>query len=454
MHHYKKTLSFIIFLILFLKPFLVLGETFSYEEIINTALKYSPRLKEKAYEMNIANAVYKQSLSYFYPQISLSTRTEKFENLAETTGFIIVGGQVIGGQPDEWRTGLYLTAEYYISNLYKRWFDTSYYRLLKEVTHYDCRAEVKRLLKDITDLYAKIIEGKIKLKYSELILDKLKEIHSLEMVAYEKGEVSYEDLLKTEAEIEAALKEQTNIRRELKVYLSDLSWITGKRLTLEDNFLSIPAKGEIHEIEFSGRITDLSEYKAQLKQIRAFEERLKSVKMSYLPDIIFYARYDLYGSSLDTFGDALGNVEKTAFTTGIFITLPLFDGGRIKWEKMRTLYELERQKERLKSIEIEKGREIDNFYLTYKETKDNLRRYKNLLEYYKKLFYIEKRAYELGEKSKIELLQIEKDLLSLERDTKITENTLASLEKKIEIELSEGSGYAGESFVYYRACKY
>ena len=97
---------------------------------------------------------------------------------------------------------------------------------------------MKRLLEDITDLYSQVVEAKTKLKYSDLILGKLKEIYELKKLSYDKGELSYEELLKTSAEIESALKEQTNMKRELNVYISNLSWLTGKKLSHEHNFNS------------------------------------------------------------------------------------------------------------------------------------------------------------------------------------------------------------------------
>jgi len=123
-------------------------------------------------------------------------------------------------------------------------------------------------------------------------------------------------------------------------------------------------------------------------------------------------------------------------------------------KKMKALYELERQKERLRATEEEKGMEIENLYLNYKEVQNNVNRYKNLLQHYKKIVQIAKKAYDLGERSMIELLEAEKDLLAIERDMKITENTLATLEKKIEIETEEVLEYARKYFGYDGACKY
>ena len=104
-----------IFLVLWLNS-LSFAETFTYEKILKLAIENSPILKAKSYDVEISSLSYKQSYANILPQFSVSNRVERFENLTETTGFITVGGQVIGGQPDEWRTAVYLTGEYYLSN--------------------------------------------------------------------------------------------------------------------------------------------------------------------------------------------------------------------------------------------------------------------------------------------------------------------------------------------------
>ena len=93
------------------------------------------------------------------------------------------------------------------------------------------------------------------------------------------------------------------MKRELNVYISNLSWLTGKKLSHELNFVEMPAKGKISVIQLSDNIKNSPEYKAQIKLVEAFEKRLKATNVSFFPDIIFYARYDLYGSSFESLGN-------------------------------------------------------------------------------------------------------------------------------------------------------
>jgi len=167
-----------------------------------------------------------------------------------------------------------------------------------------------------------------------------------------------------------------------------------------------------------------------------------------LPDVILYARYDLYGSSYYNLKESLDNLQKTAFTAGIFLTMPIFDGGRLYWEKEKSFLELKKQEERIKQLKQEKVREIQSVYLSYTELKNALKRYENLINYYKKIFDITEKAHILGEKSKLEILETKKDMASLQRDMKVTENSIANLEKKLEIEIN------GELITYGEYCTY
>jgi len=422
------------------------AETFTYEKILKLAIENSPILKAKSYDVEIFSLSYKQSYANILPQISLGNRIEKFENLTPTKGFITVGGQVIGGQPDEWRTAIYLTGEYYLSNWYKKLPEISYYEKLKEYSIYDCQTELKRLIKDVLDAYSALIETQIKLNYSNMILNQLKEIQSLKRSMYEKGEISYEALLKTEAEIETMLKEQAELKRQFSIALLRISELAGKKFSLEDTFQEIELKDNFNFTE--PNIETFPEFKAQLKQKEALEERLNIAKRNFLPDVVLYTRYDLYGSSYYSFRESLDNLQKTALTAGIFLTMPIFDGGRLYFEKQKAFLELKKQEERIRQVKQEKFREIQSFYLSYTELKNTLKGYENLMKCYQKILDITEKAYTLGEKSKLEILETKKDIASIQRDMKVTENSLANLEKKLEIEIN------GKSHAYEEYCSY
>jgi outer membrane protein TolC len=429
----------IFILIFFCLSSLSIAEEYNYEDIVKLAVKNSPAIKVKVYDVEISTINYKQAFAYIFPQTSIGSRIEKYDNLANKTNFITVGGQVIGGQPDERRASIYLSGEYYLSNLYKKLPEIDYYKILKDYSIFDCQATLKGLIKDIIDSYSALIEAKTKIYYSNLLLEQLKEIYNLKKLMYEKGEISNEELLKTEAELESLLKEQTELKRQFNLALLRISELTGRKFSNEDDFKEVALKSNLNFDK--PELETLPEFKAQIKQKEALEQRVRIAKLSFLPDLVLYTRYDLYGSSYYSFRESLNRVRQTAFTAGIFLNMTIFDGGRLYWEQKKTLLELRKQEERLRHIKQEKYREIESLYTSYKELQNTIKKYENLIKYYQKILDIENKAFTLGEKSKLDVLETKKEIISLQRDRKITENSLANLEKKLEIELTGDNVY-------------
>lgn len=442
-------IAFIIFLLGLSSSY---AETITYKDIIKAAIDNSPRIKVKREDINILEANYKQSVAGLFPEITLNSRIEKFENLKTEGGLTTIAGQVVGGQPDEWRTTLYLSGEYYLSNWYKRRHETTYYEKLKEASNYDCDIEAKKLLRELTDIYSALSEGRIKLKYSDEMLKKLREIHVLKKRSYGEGEISYEELLKTEAEIVNAEREQTNIQREIKEYLSRLAWYTGNTYGGGEDIEHLVFEGRPFPKEVLGRMEDTPEYIARQKELEAMRERLISIKNNFLPDISVYTRYDLYGSNTESLSGSFDNVRKTAFTAGVFATMPLFDGGRRKWERVKTTHEIRKQEENIRTVKEEKGRDVESLHISYSELHRTLEHYRKLMEKYRQMLYIAKKAHSLGDRSMIDVFEMEKDVLSIERDIRVTENSKAAIEKKLFLETDYRRFI--EEFYGDRACKY
>ena len=407
----------------------------TYREVLAEALRYSPRLRMLREEIYIRDALYHRSLSSFWPSLSLNARMERFENLLPSSGVVTAGGEVIGGQPDEWRNSFYLSAEYRLSSFYKNWPEKEYYRHLREEAACRHEAEVRRLLRRVTRAYGAVVETRIKLEYAEKILARLKEIARLEEELYRKGELAREEVIRTRAEIEAHLRETERLRSELARELSTLSRYTGKSFGPEEDFESLRP-----EMEPKGKpAPELSpEYLAERARLLALRESRKAAERERLPDLTAYARYDLYGASTRSMGEALDETRATAFTFGVFLSLPLFDGGYRKWERVRAFHELKRQREALRLAELEKTREIRDLRLRYESTRRSLRSYENLLQHYRKLHRIAVSARKLGGGSEIDVLRLERDLLSVERDLRVTRNTLALLEKLLLLETDPG----------------
>jgi outer membrane protein TolC len=428
------------------------GEMLTYKDVVRETIKTSARVKVKGEDINISEANYRQSVSYLYPELTLNSRIEKFDTLKQQGGISTISGQVISGTRDEWRTTLYLMGEYYLSNWYRKFYDVSYYEKLKEASIYDCEIETKKVLREITDIYSALYEAKIKLKYSGDIIKRLEGIIAFKKRLFKDGEISYEDILKAETEMVNAEKERTNIIKDLKEYLGKLSWYTGRTYKEDVLIDELVLQGKPFTNEILKKIENIAEYKARLKELEALKEKYKSIAKNFLPDLSVYGRYDLYGSNPETLRGSFDDVRKTAFSAGFFATIPLFDGGKRKWERVRTVHEIRKQEEYIKSVTEEKGRDLDALYVNYSELSKTLKHYMELTDRYRKMLNITKKAFGLGERSMIDVLEMEKDTLSIERDLKVTENSKANIEKKIFLETDYGNFIT--EFYGDRTCKY
>lgn len=410
------------------------GAGITYKGVIKDIMDASAKLKVKAEDINISEANYRQSLSSLYPEINLNTRMEKFESLNKQNGLSTISGQVVSSAQDEWRTTASFSGEYSLSNFYKKNHEISYYERLKESMFYDCDSEVKKLLREITDIYSALSEGKIKLGHIDEIIKRLENIQALKKRSHEEGEISYEELLKAEAEIENAEKERSGIKSDIKEALARLSLYAWKIFSEDEEVEKLSLNGKSFSAPALRKVEDSPEYMVKQKELEALREKMKSIKNNFLPDVSVYSRYDFYGSNSESFKNSFDEFRRTAFTTGIFAVIPIFDGERRKWERIKSSHEIKKQEESIKVVKEDKLRDIETLHISYSALSKTIDHYSRLIGKYRQLLDITKKAQELGERSMIDMLEMEKDMLSIERDIKVAENSKAAIEKKLFLE--------------------
>lgn len=398
----------------------------------------SARVKIKQTDIKIYETIFKQHRSSLYPKFTLNTRMEHLDILNEEEGTTSIFGQVVGGEQDEWRTTGYLMGEYYLSNWYKNWDEIGYYEDLQGVAVLDCDVEIKKLLREITDIYRLIKEGKIKLAYSEDILNRSEKVSALIKRAYEAGERSYEDVLQTENELLAVEKERVEIFREINDNLIKLSTYTGNRYTDDIAVEEVKPEEGFSPNNLNVSADHTPEYMVDQKSLEALKRRVRGIKKNFWPDLVLYGRYDYYGNDPEYLNKSIDDLEDRSFSAGISLSVPLFDGGEKKWARAQMIQEMKKQEQKTSLTLVEKSREIDNLLLSYSGYVKRLEYYKKISERYKKLSYISTRSHELGERGMIDLLNMEKEALSIDRDMEVIENSIAFIEKIIFLEANYG----------------
>jgi outer membrane protein TolC len=430
------------------------AETLTYRDAIRDALKNSARIRVKVEDINISDSVYRQNFAGLHPVISANSRFERHENLDRRSnqGFDTVSGEIVGGDPSAWRSSLYLSGQYFFSHLYKKRFEATYYERLRDMKAYECDIEVKKLLREVTDVFSAAAEGKIKLRYTSEILSLLHQILHLKKQAFSQGQVSYEEVLKTEAEAAAAEKERAVISKEFRENLERLYSYTGKAYVNDMEIEGFVSDGKKEIADLHKLIENTPEYKARVKELEANKFKAKAADNNFLPDISMYGRYDYYGSNLSGIDNAMRDIRETGYSAGILITLPLFDGGVQKWERKRNQYEIRKQEATIKAAAEEKGRDIKTLSAGYTELSKALKHYRKLVDQYDKMLTIAMKAYGLGERSVMDLKEMEKESLSAKRDLKVTEQTMAVYEMRLLLE-ADYKNFVTEHYGD-RTCKY
>jgi outer membrane protein TolC len=308
------------------------------------------------------------------------------------------------------------------------------------------------MIREVTDIFRSIAEGKIKLKYANEILARFREISKLKKEALAKGQFSYEDVLKAETDVLNTQKDITTINKEIRENFENLRNYTGKSYSTDMEIVTLPFHSQLSITDETRVIEGTPEYKARRKELEAVRFKQKSTGNNFLPDISIYGRYDLYNSSPNSMDDSLKDVRPTDYSVGVYINLPLFDGGARRWERKKTLHELKKAEENARLVFNEKNKEIKTLQVGYLEISKSRIHYNKLNEQYKKIIEINKKSRFLGERSNLDIMELEKDALTVERDLKIIEHTMAVYEKQLSLELNFNEfvgDYGGD-----RTCKH
>ncbi len=434
---YKIILAVLFIILIVFINHTVHADVLIYGDAVIDSMRHSADLRMKIEDIRISDAQYRENFAGLYPTLNVAGRAERYENIdtRNQTTIDTIGNEVVGGSQSAWRSSVYLMGQYYLSHWYKKRYEASYYEKLRDSSIHQCETEAKKTLRDVTEIFGTLLEGKIKLKYSTGILNRLYEILKVKKEAFAVGQYSYEDVLKAESDAVNMEKEITKIKKEISETSLRLSGYTGSRYSENTEVEQLIVAGHLPLIEEKIVIAETPEYKARRKEMEAIRYKEKAAGNNFLPDISIYGRYDFFNSSPESLDASLRDTRPASYSVGLLVNLPLFDGGVKKWERQRNLYEIRKQEENIRATFEEKNKAIKTLQAGHEALSKQYKHYKKLNEQYEKMLEISNKAYILGERSKIDIIELEKDALAMERDLKITEQSMAAYEKQFALEL-------------------
>lgn len=280
-------------------------------------------------------------------------------------------------------------------------------KLIAEDTFHSNRQE---LIYNVTSVFYKIGQLEKLLEANEASVKRL-ETHKRNVELFLKaGTVPMVELLKTESELAHARRNALLAGNDLESAYELLRTLMGiedgRRVSVVIEELSSYKHGL--EEGAARALSQRPDYRAILKRERLAEERVRLVEGKRLPDI------SLSGEYSERSGDRIALKEN--WSVALRLSLPIFDGGRIRAEVNRAKKEKEKVKEEERTLRLEILREIKDAYLQIENAGKRLEVSEKGIKTARENLRIELLKYETGGGTSAEVIDAQTALLRAETD--------------------------------------
>ena len=376
--------------------------SYSYEALLNHALKSSPNAKISRLNIDEAKAQYDLAKSNFYPTISLSANSEYSKRFDETYSPAYISDSSLA-QSTSYQNSISLNLRY---DIFK--FRSDYYNAKSALTHINttqfqnCEDEFKIAL-NLLELYYKALNLNYQIKSNE----ELKELYEI-LANYSNrlnnaGQMDNVDKTQYAIKLSQIKANLLSLKNQANLTLNQIYEISNLQISNLDSLIEFDTQN-LNIILESINFKDTYIFKKLQSELEENILALKSLQRANFPTISLYAKYDLYGSDKDEYWQAHKNINRHGYRVGVSINYEIFDGGRKdsqikRQEIINEKLKLQSQSEKLK-FQKEK-RDIMDFLAI----KDNLQNsLKAINNQSKKIKNNISRLNKIGEKSKIELV--------------------------------------------------
>ena len=337
----------------------------SFDEILAKAKEHSYDLQIADYNILISKQGIRVARSEYFPKLNFSAGTEYTKNFrdANETTVMSIGDAFINPYT-RYQSVLGINVGYNLFDFGVRGGNLKIAKedvLLKEL---ETKQKLQEMNLTLLDSYTKIL-------ITSKQIEQNKEVLALE----EKNLEYYERLYKAKEISKTELNGQRVKVKNIKNKISDLTSIEQDSL----NWLSFYT-GDVYDIN-NLKIADYKDtkfdvlafndysksivWKIHEKNIRKKELELGVVKRNNYPKLTVYGRYYLYGSNLNSYPRALGNIEPSNFSVGASLNMPLFDGMKNRANIQKTALEL-------KQLYVERDKAIAQLMTRLSSMRSNL----------------------------------------------------------------------------------
>ena len=329
-------------------------------------------------------------------------------------GFMPGYGKFIG--PSGGGFMLPIIANYELDLFGKNHNKTTAVRKLYEASILDEQSAYISIASSVGSTYVNIVKLDAMIDLQEDIVDLRKEIFEIMSVANAEGVVSTSDLVKANQSYISGVADLTDLQKERTKLLHQLAVLTGD----SPNNIEEYKRADYRKLAFSGVIPEYVNSDVIMKR----PDFMKAEKMLEKAGIdVKVARKEML-PTLSLGGGVLFNAKhfESLFTTsnmlwgfGGNIIQPLFMGGKLKANLKAKKIAYEKSLKNYEKVNLTSMQEVNDSLVSVNKDKEKLARQKKIQDLEKKDFELSKCKYAQGTIAKLDLNQMEENLLSVNK---------------------------------------
>lgn len=329
----------------------VCGETLSFEDVLEQAVRHSWEVRIARKEIAISRSGLLEARSAYYPSLSLLFYNDYVFALGDGKSVVSVGDQVSANNLSTFQNSLVLGLSWLIYDFGARELRSA--NAQREVSLAELKAE-RTLLETrfkTLDSYARCLQLSRQLAMTGEMVMLRKEVFRVLRSLKEAGTVGQVRLDTAALDLAETLARQDQLEENLVRELADLGYLTGREYSRADTVFSdlppAPMSKDLPEV------TELPQVRLVDGEIDKARTQLKTQQREMLPNVSLSANYRMFGADTDRYTRSVGSLSERDATVALVFRWEFFNG-------FRDVARCGKVKHQIEQLELEKARVISD----------------------------------------------------------------------------------------------
>lgn len=325
----------------------VCGETLSFEDVLEQAVRHSWEVRIACKEIAISRSGLLEARSAYYPSLSLLFYNDYVFALGDGESVVSVGDQVSANNLSTYQNSLVLGLSWLIYDFGAR--GLRHANALQEVSLAELKEE-RTLLETrfkTLDSYARCLQLSRQFAMTGEMIRLRKEVFRVLRSLKEAGTVGQMRLDRAALDLAETLGRQDELEESLVRELANLGYLTGREYSRIDTALDdlppAPVSEDLPEV------TAMPHVRIVDGEIEKARTQLRIQQREMLPNVSLSANYRMFGADTDRYTRSVGSLSERDATVALVFRWEFFNG-------FRDVARCDRLKQRIEQLELEKER--------------------------------------------------------------------------------------------------